>query len=437
MPEIDKIGVKGVTYELVVTTMSAHSLLFWESNPRIYEKLRRECGNNNITQSDIMNFFVSKVPEFQKLRKAIQTDGMVNEPLFIQKEIDGPSYIVYEGNTRLAAVKNLFQFNELDSDNIKVKILPDNADEAVINSIVGQAHLTGKNDWDAFEKNAFLARTFELEKKPGVAPSTTIKQISDELEVKAGEVKKAIETLSFMKDNCLLTTETAVKQFSYWEIYANNKSLKDLATIFNDPGEFSNLKTTIEKKPFDKFFIDLVNKSDCPMTVVVRENFTALHKSYAGGDKEPLEELLKGNVSIFEARKMVDDAKQDIYKFFDDTYKKLKSKKVKDKDLQEAISNDAKLREKLRFINHYLSVRLSLIDDVVDTIRVADNDRKISKLMIESLSKHFNSISDKTIKRNRIKDYLEHNAQNYTKKDYDELILKTEIPSEILAKIKL
>ena len=46
--KIKEYHIDGVTYELPDLKMSASKLLYWESNPRIYEKIRQTVGGEKI-----------------------------------------------------------------------------------------------------------------------------------------------------------------------------------------------------------------------------------------------------------------------------------------------------------------------------------------------------------------------------------------------------
>ena len=79
--------IDGITYELPSLKMSASKLLYWESNPRIYEKIRRRVGGENISQDEIHDFFIQEVDSVNNLKSQIAKAGGINVSLFIQKQL--------------------------------------------------------------------------------------------------------------------------------------------------------------------------------------------------------------------------------------------------------------------------------------------------------------------------------------------------------------
>ena len=69
---------------------------------------------------------------------------------------------MYEGNTRLAAVRKILKDHENHKvpHDIPCRVILDDVNQEVINAIVGQAHLKGKKGWDSYELNSYLCREF-------------------------------------------------------------------------------------------------------------------------------------------------------------------------------------------------------------------------------------------------------------------------------------
>ena len=225
-----KYFIDGTGYELEETSMKASELLFWDSNPRIYEKIRRKTGSAQITQNEIQKFFLEEVDSVNTLKTSIAKAGGINVPLFVQKAQDSSDYVVYEGNTRLAAVrqmhfKGLSPYN--DSDLVPVQILPQTMDEDLINTVVGNEQLNNtKKDWDAFELVAYVAREYEGRANQGHSEKSIYAGMKNEFNISSGKVKSSVQIINFMKENGLDKQMKGVNRFSHWNFYIRIKNIK-------------------------------------------------------------------------------------------------------------------------------------------------------------------------------------------------------------------
>lgn len=433
--------VEGRDYEVECKEMLASELLFWKDNPRIYESIRREFDDSP-TQEDILEFMLNK-DSTKKLSKIIKRAGGVNEALIVRKD-ENSQFIVYEGNTRLAVVKNLFLNNDLTSENIPVEILPEDISDDVISSIVGEAHLTGKADWSAFETNSYLERRYSyMINQEGMNHGEAIDKLAKQFNISPNQIKKAISTISFMEKNNL-KTDPGIKKFSYWQQYTSGNKIKRLAKLFNDKEKFSEIRTTKRENPFDKFYIDLVFEEGCPKAVDIRDIFNRLETAYDKEQKEPLEQLIRGEISPLDADRMIDETKLSILNFFDQISKRLNG--VDANLISKELETNNEMRTKLRYIHNFLSTLLNIQEAIAGAETVpsiyddeADGNEKIIRMQESALVEKLDELAksehlpakdfNKAIFRLMINDLVKANKIN--NKNYEDWINMNNFPEEL------
>ena len=136
--------------------VSIDDLHFWSDNPRIYSKIQKKIKNiSSMSHSEEKEYIYEaliKTRDLDKLKKNVETDGAINDPLYVAKDISNKTdrYIVYEGNSRLA-VSMLYARTGVegvkDWNYVKVKKLPDGTTQDSIRKLVGAFHMQGKNPW--------------------------------------------------------------------------------------------------------------------------------------------------------------------------------------------------------------------------------------------------------------------------------------------------
>lgn len=432
-----KYYIDGTGYELEETSMKASELLFWDSNPRIYEKIRRKTGSSQITQSEIQKFFLEEVDSVNTLKTSIAKAGGINVPLFVQKAQDSSDYVVYEGNTRLAAVrqmhfKGLSPYN--DSDLIPVQILPQTMNEDLINTVVGNEQLNNtKKDWDAFELVAYVAREYEGRANQGHSEKSIYAGMKNEFSISSGKVKSSVRIINFMKENGLDKQMKGVNRFSHWNFYHTNKEHQKISKLFNDKEKFNEIKSSTASKPFDKIIIDIVMDDNAPKAVDFRDQLVKISKEYER-DESHIEHLIAGTYKISDIASMISDDNQVMYSFLDTTYEKLVSRSFKDDLLAEKLKTDKKLQKKVKTIVTKLKVHVDLAGAIETGVEDTDRFKKINLIEANAIADYFwdkNNLP-KTIKKQHIKNYFKMNKGSTTKSQKDELMKLDKLPEEIM-----
>lgn len=434
-----KHHIDGITYELEVTEMSASKLLFWESNPRIYEKIRRQVGSENISQNEIQDFFTSEVGSLNDLKSQIARDGGINVPLFIQKAKDSSDHIVFEGNTRLAAVREM-HFRGLppfkDNDLIPVYILPNEMNVDLINTIVGQEQLQGKKDWDAFEMVSYVAREYEKRNKNQESDKKIYKDMNREFDVSPAKIKSSVEIINFMKENELEKTIKGVNRFSHWNFYKTNREHQKLAKLYNEKDKFNEIATSSASKPFDKLIIDIVMNDDAPKAVDFRDQLTKISKEYER-DETPVQNLISRKYDLTHIASMISEDDQRMYAFLDTTYEKLVSPSFNDELLSAKLESDNGLKQRIKTIINKLTIHVDLAKAVGGGIIATDKFKKINLLEADAIANHYFDMGGlpREIKKVHLKKYFKNKKSNISKGEMEIMLQHKVLPDEDLKAI--
>lgn len=380
-----EFGFQGNVYKTPIKNIPATELNFWEDNPRIYNKIRRS-SETPISQAEIENFFFTKNETWARQLMGLIVDATrVNDPLYVQFCNEKKVYVVYEGNTRLAAVRKILKDHENHKvpNTIPCRVIPEEVNQDVINAIVGQAHLKGKKEWDSYELNSYLCREFRHRKENQQQTETEIlTMLKREFGVTPSKVKNAVKTFNFMDKYNLTDSRWGVEKYSHWDEY-NKTRAKDALNFFNNPENAKSAGLEVSgKDAFDKAIIKLVKSPDGPISYRLKEDLRLIAKACDSGNYEPVRQILAGS-SLEDAVAAVDEDRQDVIELINHVHKKIQN--VSTNAIKNEISKNAQFKRKVRFIKTFLTTQLSLkeaIDTEVQTGQpfIPRNPEKIATL---------------------------------------------------------
>lgn len=431
--------IDGTTYELPSLKMSASKLLYWESNPRIYEKIRQKVGGEDISQDEIHNFFINEVDSVQNLKSQIARAGGINVSLFIQKAENSSDYIVFEGNTRLAVVRDMHLRGlhpYKDDDLIPVYRLPDDMDVDLINTVVGQEQLQTKKDWDAFEMVSYVAREYQKRRNNQQSDKRIYSDMKREFDVTQARVKSSVEIINFMKENELEKTMKGVNRFSHWNFYKTNREHQKLAKLYNEKSKFNEIATSSAPKPFDKLVIDIVMDDDAPKAVDFRDQLTKIAKEY-DRDKSPAENLISKKYDLTHIAGMISEDDQKMYAFLDTTYEKLVSSSFNDELLSKKLESDNGLKQRVKTIINKLTIHVDLAKAIGAGISSTDQFKKINMLEADAIANHYYDVGGlpQEIKKVHLKKYFKQKKAEITKGEMEIMLQHTILPDDDLQNI--
>lgn len=240
------LTIRGAEIPTRTGMVKQNQLRFYPENPRIYSVLRSE--GEDPTQDEIQSRLQAQ-EHVKHLVQDIAANGGLTDPLVVLDE----SWVVLEGNSRLAAYRALAEKDPIRWGEAKCTILPKDTEEKQIFALLGQYHLKGKKDWVPFEQAGFLYRRY---KKHGM----TISALAGEVGVSKPKVSRYIETYQFMLDH----GESQLSRWSYYEEYIKSRKLKKLRKEHSD---------------FDEVVVKKIKTGEIQKAVEVRDTLPLLERA--------------------------------------------------------------------------------------------------------------------------------------------------------------
>lgn len=231
----DSIVIGKEKIPIKIKEINHNDLLFYPENPRVYNVLISENGEQP-SQDEIEKYMCS-LDHVKQLKLSIEANGGLIDPLIVR---DG-DYVVFEGNSRLAAYKLLAEQDPAKWALVKCKVLPRDVKDETVFKLLGNYHITGKKDWDPFEQAHYLYRRKEKTQQP-------VTVIAEELGIPYQKALSSIRVIEFMKKYGDLNK----RHWSYYDEYLKNSALRpyretndsiddSIATQIKD-GEISDAK---------------------------------------------------------------------------------------------------------------------------------------------------------------------------------------------------
>lgn len=241
----ETILIRGQEIPVIKATLPQETLRFFVENPRIYSVLRKD-GVAEPSQDEIQ----AKLLNMEHVRELIQDirrDGGLTDPIIVRNG----TFEVLEGNSRLAAYRQLAKLDAIKWGKIKVRLLPKNIDEKLVFALLGQYHLKGKTAWPPFEKAGFLYRRHKNH-----CIST------DKLAREVGETKQKVthmvQVYQFMVDH----DQDEKARWSYYDEYLKSRSIKG-----------------VRNEEFDQLIVEKIESGEIERAVEVRDKLTVLCKA--------------------------------------------------------------------------------------------------------------------------------------------------------------
>jgi hypothetical protein len=258
--------------------MPQHQLSFYLENPRLYSLLRGD--GQDPTQEEIQAA-LGGMEHVKQLVQSSKANGGLIDPVIVLDQ----SFVVLEGNSRLAAYRLLAQSEGVAWAKIRVKILPKDIGESAIFSLLGEYHIIGKRDWAPFEQAGYLYRRHHHH---GISVPTLVQEIG----LPKATIAHLIQTYEFMRTH----KETDSQRWSYYDEYLKS----------------SKIRKAREAKPdLDKVVVQQIQSEEIPRAIDIREKLAVI--AQAGG--KTLDRYVAGRYSFEEAYENAQDrgAGNEIY----------------------------------------------------------------------------------------------------------------------------
>ena len=204
----DTITLCGEEIEVRNGFLPIDELKFYAENPRIYSLIQRP--GIEPTQTEILNR-LKALDHVKQLIQSIRANGGLTDPMLVR---DG-DLVVLEGNSRLAAYRELARNDAIAWGKAKVRLLPSDIDEGLVFALLGEYHIIGRKDWAPYEQAGYLYRRNSVH---GVSAQS----MAREMGLPIRSVNRLIETYAFMVKH----DETSVARWSYYDEYLKSNRVK-------------------------------------------------------------------------------------------------------------------------------------------------------------------------------------------------------------------
>jgi hypothetical protein len=277
----DSLTILGHKVPTANQVLQQSTLKFFADNPRVYSIVR--SNGKQPTQDEILQQ-LCEMEHVKELREDIRRNGGLIEPLIVR---DGTMEVL-EGNSRLAAYRQLAQKDPVKWGLVKCVLLPGDVEDALVFALLGQFHIKGKKDWAPYEQAGFLYRRYKDHK-------VTPKVLAQELGLSTKAVTHLVETYEFMVKH----DEVDISRWSYYDEYLKSNKIKKARQQYPDMDEL--VVDSINNKQIERA-MDLRAQlpSVCTSPVVLKrfaEGRINLKEAYeravdAGADNVPYKKAL-------------------------------------------------------------------------------------------------------------------------------------------------
>ena len=206
--QIGEIVILGTKVPTSTQLLPQRNLKFFPDNPRVYSVIR--ANGKQPTQEEIEKL-LGDMEHVRELREDIKRNGGLLEPLIVR---DGKLEVL-EGNSRLAAYRQLAAKEPIKWGMVKCTVLPADVADSLVFALLGQFHIKGKKDWAPYEQAGFLYRRF---KEHGIPPKT----LAAEVGLSTKKVNHLIDTYQFM----VARDEVDISRWSYYDEYLKSNKIK-------------------------------------------------------------------------------------------------------------------------------------------------------------------------------------------------------------------
>lgn len=270
----DKLTIGGKDYDVIKTEINQSLLLFYPENPRVYSAL--DVDSNEPDQKTIEEIMTS-MEHVKQLKESIKANGGLIDPVIIRDK----DFIVFEGNSRLAAYRLLAKEDPIKWGKIKCTILPENIPEGAVFQLLGQYHIIGRKDWSPYEQAGYLYRRIKKSKQ-------SLEFIAKELGITKGNAENAIKVYEYMLEN----EDNHPEKWSYYEELLKNRNIrKYLETV-------DGLQDKINES---------IKNNEIKMALDIRNVFGGIAKVQDKESNKIMREIADGNLDIYEGYQKIED----------------------------------------------------------------------------------------------------------------------------------
>ena len=189
-------------------SLPIHDLSFYPENPRIYSLIQKP--GTEPSQDEVFNQ-LKRLDHVKQLIQSIRANRGLTDPMLVR---DG-DFVVLEGNSRLAAYRELARNDPIAWGKAKVRLLPDNISEKLVFALLGEYHIIGRKDWAPYEQAGYLYRR-------NVTHGVSAQSMANEMGLSVKTVNHLINTYKLMVEH----DETSVTRWSFYDEYLKSNIVR-------------------------------------------------------------------------------------------------------------------------------------------------------------------------------------------------------------------
>ena len=248
-------------------------LSFYTENPRIYSLIQQPGVEPS--QDEIFDR-LRGLDHVKKLIQSIRANGGLTDPMLVRNG----DLVVLEGNSRLAAYRELARNDAIAWGKAKVRLLPSDIAEKLVFALLGEYHIIGRKDWAPYEQAGYLYRR-------NVTHGVSAQSMASEMGLPARTVNHLINTYRFMVEH----NETSVSRWSYYDEYLKSNKVKQARR---------------EHPQLDDIVVSKIRRREIPAAVDVRNKLVKLLDVTKVGP-EPTKILVSGDNTFDRAHESAQD----------------------------------------------------------------------------------------------------------------------------------
>ncbi len=235
-------------------------LNFYPDNPRIYSFIQR---HDDVPSQDEIHSRLKRMDHVKQLIQSIRANGGLTDPMLVR---DG-DLVVLEGNSRLAAYRELARLDAVRWGKAKVRLLPADISEKLVFALLGEYHIIGRKDWAPYEQAGYLYRR-------NIKHGVSVQDMAKEMGLSPRSVSHLVSTYKFMVDH----NENDVNRWSYYDEYLRPNAVK---------------KTRQENPDLDKVVVRKIKGGEIRTAMDVREKLVKVLNVPKAGP-QPIKILMSG-----------------------------------------------------------------------------------------------------------------------------------------------
>ena len=269
----DTLTLGGMEIPVRNGSLPIYDLSFYPENPRIYSLIQKPGVEPS--QGEIFKK-LKALDHVKQLIQSIRANGGLTDPMLVR---DG-DFVVLEGNSRLAAYRELARNDAITWGKAKVRLLPSDISEKLVFALLGEYHIIGRKDWAPYEQAGYLYRR-------NVTHGVSAQGMASEMGLPVRSVNHLINTYKFMVEH----DETSVSRWSYYDEYLKSSIVR---------------KARRENPELDGIVVGKIKRREIPAAVDVRNKLVKL-LDVAKVGPEPAKILVSGDKTFDRAFESAQD----------------------------------------------------------------------------------------------------------------------------------